>query len=566
MAALRLLPPFLVMLLIAVGQPAAVRADTISDAAPRSPSSSDISTAPERPAAPTGEMPSVGDAFPSPTAGDAIPAPPAAVAASAAALGALLAGDGPLKLGAVTLDRDLLAGIYRKRDFQPIWQGEREAGLRIAIAAAALQGLDPAAYAVTEPNAAFRELLLTDAFLRYASDLARGRVTPTDVETDWLMAAPSFDGPATLERAVTGDVQAVLAALLPDHPGYGRLRDALALYRALAAGPAWPELAVDLPLKRGDSGPGVQSLRRRLAAEGYAVDPAGTVFDDKLAAALKVFQARHGIQPDGDVGKATLVALNVPAAARIKQIRLNLERWRALPRDWAERRIEVNVPAATFALYDAGTPDPVMTMRTVVGAVDHPTPILRARMLSILLNPPWNVPASIVKNELRPAMHRDPTYLERNGYAYVEHNGIQQIQQLPGPKNALGRIKFELPNDDDIYLHDTPSHSYFARSRRQLSHGCVRLEDPRRLATYLLQPSAIWTTDSLNAAIATGETRRIGLPHSLPVYILYWTAFVDPDGTIEFRDDVYGRDHRLAEALGAHQAGPTALIRNASAG
>jgi murein L,D-transpeptidase YcbB/YkuD len=192
-------------------------------------------------------------------------------------------------------------------------------------------------------------------------------------------------------------------------------------------------------------------------------------------------------------------------------------------------------------------------MRTIVGAAVHPTPVLRARMSSVLLNPPWVVPSSIIQNEIRPMLKRDPNYLQRFGFAYQDVRGGKALIQVPGPTNSLGQVKFEMPNSDDIYMHDTPERRLFGLSRRYISHGCVRVEDPRELARVLLN-SDQWSRDAIDAAIATGQTQSVPLHKSLPVYVLYWTAFVDPDGTVEFRDDIYGRDRRLAEALAARAA------------
>jgi murein L,D-transpeptidase YcbB/YkuD len=267
--------------------------------------------------------------------------------------------------------------------------------------------------------------------------------------------------------------------------------------------------------------------------------------------AVARFQAAHGLAVDGAAGQQTLVSLNVTPAARLRQIRWNLERWRSLPRIGAATRIEVNAAAATAVLYVDH--QPVKTMRAIVGAIAHPTPVLRARLSSLLLNPPWNVPSSIIENEIRPMLKTNPRYLERAGLVYVELNGARQLIQPPGPKNALGQIKFEMPNSDDIYLHDTPERQLFTSARRALSHGCVRVEDPGQLALLVLDSSS-WSREALGRAIATGQTQSLALRHAVPVYLLYWTAFVDPDGTVEFRDDLYGRDRRLGDAVAAEDA------------
>jgi murein L,D-transpeptidase YcbB/YkuD len=471
-----------------------------------------------------------------------------------AAIEAALTSDDGLRTASRTLDRAILGPIYQKRDYQPIWTEPRIQSFHHALDAAASHGIEPGAFLAFALKPVDRELELTDAFLRYASALARGRVAPQDIETDWRIAAPAFDPGKVLDAAMAGDVAAVLADLAPHDPAYERLRQALDHYRELAKTP-WPQLRATTPLKPGDNADAVRQLRDRLAAEGFIAPPAAeadpAIYDDTLAAAVAWFQATHGLTVDGSAGKGTLAALNVSAASRVKQIRWNLERWRSLPRITATLRVEVNVPAAIAVLYRDD--QPAKTMHAIVGAAAHPTPVLRARMQSVLFNPPWNVPSSIILNEIRPALKHDPRYLERGHYAYIDVNGGKQLVQLPGPKNALGQIKFEMPNPDDIYMHDTPDKKLFAQARRALSHGCVRVEDPRDFARLVLDAPE-WTPEAIDHAIATGQTVSVALPHTIPVYMLYRTAFVDADGTMEFRDDVYGRDKRLADALTAQEA------------
>ena len=480
-------------------------------------------------------------------------AAPAPGTPEAALQTALSSGD-PLVLAGRSLDKAVLAKVYDARGFQSVWTEARQQSLQRALEEAPSHGLDPRSYEVKATQPAARELLLTDAFLRYASALTRGQVNPQDFESDWRVDLPAFDASKALTAAVNGDVATVLAALAPHEPEYERLRDALRRYVAYDP-KAWRALSSPVTVQLGDHGEIVQALRERLIAEGYfdaasmPEDP--SAFDQTLADAMKKFQAAHGLPVDGSVGRLTLAALNVAPAVRARQIRWNLERWRSLPRIDAPSRIEVNVPAAQAVLFADG--EPVRVMRTIVGAVIHPTPVLRARMRSVLLNPPWLVPNSIIEKEIRPALKRDPKYLQRQNMVYQEVDGGRVLEQLPGPKNSLGQVKFEMPNPDDIYMHDTPEQRIFGLSRRYVSHGCIRVEDPRELARILLD-SDEWSREAIDAAIATGETQRVALTKSLPVYVLYWTAFVDPDGTVEFRDDIYGRDKRLAEALAAQAA------------
>jgi murein L,D-transpeptidase YcbB/YkuD len=471
-----------------------------------------------------------------------------------AAIRDALAGTDPLVLGGHALDKTTLNTLYGPRGFQPIWTEPRQESFRHALEEADSHGLDAHSFAVTATQPTSRELLLTDAFLRYAAALAHGRVNPKDFETDWRIDPPAFNPGQVFNAAINGDVRTVLAALAPHESEYERLREALRRYAALDS-KAWHVLFSPVTVQLGDHSDIVKDLRDRLVTEGY-LDPAivpedPSTFDQTLAAAVSKFQATHGLPVDGSVGKLTLAALNVSPALRVRQIRWNLERWHSLPRIDMASRIEVNVAAAQAVLFVNG--EPVRVMRTIVGSAIHPTPVLRARMGSVLLNPPWVVPASIIKNEIQPMLKKNPNYLDRFGFAYWDVRGGKELVQVPGPTNSLGQVKFEMPNADDIYMHDTPERRLFGLSRRYISHGCVRVEDPRGLAEVLLD-SDQWSRDAIDAAIATGQTQKVPLHKSLPVYVLYWTAFVDPDGTVEFRDDVYGRDRRLAEALAARAA------------
>jgi len=484
------------------------------------------------------------------------PIPPAAHSAPApatlfnpATISSLLAGEGDLVIARRRLDRAQLASIYQKNDFRPLWNDQRRAELAAALADAPSHGLDPGAFALPETDAARVDILLTDAFLRYANALARGRVSPGDFETDWAMPLPSFDPDTALARAQKDGVSAYLASLAPADADYANLRQAYARYKAYTVSQAWRPLNLAVPLKPGDGNDDVALLRRRLLAEGF-ISPGnpddGAQYDSGLTAAVTRFQETHGLPADGVVGRATLTALNMAPGERMREIRLNLERRRSMPRENPPTRVEVEVPDASVVYYEAG--EAPLVMRAVVGLPDRPTPVLKTHMTAVTFNPFWNVPSSIIKAEIRPALKKDPHYLERNDYAYIDVPGGKQLAQLPGPKNALGHIKFEMPNALDIYLHDTPASGLFARVRRAWSHGCVRLGNPRELARRVLE-SSNWTMAMIDAAIATGKTQTIPLPHSIPVYMFYWTAFADPDGTVEFRDDLYGRDRRLNQAL-----------------
>jgi len=370
-----------------------------------------------------------------------------------------------------------------------------------------------------------------------------------------------FDLRSVLRR---GDVAGWLRELPPRQPEYAALKALLARYRDLAARGDWVKL--DAPakaVKPGKASPLVPLLRRRLAEEGYLEESPSP--DDVLAGdildALKRFQADHGLAVDGALGKKTVEALNVGPAERVRQIALNLERWRQFSRGIPATRIEVNTAAATAALVVADKR--VLEMRAVVGKKETPTPLVRSDLRTVIIDPPWIVPVSIIRKEILPALKRKPDYLEKNNM----HWQGNQLVQAPGEKNSLGRIKFEFPSSFDVYLHDTPARSLFtreARDDRARSHGCIRLEKPLDLAEILLKDNGDWPRERIEQAIAEGGTVRVPVTTEIPVVVAYWTAFADRDGRAEFRDDIYGRDARLFEAL-TRRSGETPSLGPAAA-
>jgi L,D-transpeptidase YcbB len=477
-----------------------------------------------------------------------------------------------------------LSCFYERRSYAPAWIGEK--GVRpdgddliAALADAPADGLDPERYRLADlrqrltqarGNAAPGDLAeidlrLTDAFLRLATDLRNGAVNPQLIAPDCEIDIPEVDLSASLESALAaGRVRPVLAELAPAHAGYKALKAALAQTRGLAAHGGWPAVPDGPPLKPGDRGERVTALRARLEASGELTPetpPPATPaprdnFDAPLQAALVKFQDLHGLDPDGHVGKGTLAALNVTVEQRIRQIEVNLDRWRWLPHDLGERYIMVNIAGFTFDLVEGG--HPALSMRVVAGKVTNRTPMFTGRMTNIVLNPYWNVPASIARKEVIPHMERDPGYLEREGLEVTGSGSGLEVRQKPGPKNALGRVKFLFPNRFDVYLHDTPARSLFSRTVRSFSHGCIRVEKPIELAEYLLKDDPAWTPKRIAAVIARGKEAWVNIPHPLPVHLVYWTAWVDDAGTLQLRDDIYGRDKPLMDVLGTEAPAQTA--------
>ncbi len=414
------------------------------------------------------------------------------------------------------------------------------------------------------------DLLATAVALQYMSDLTSGRVTPALVDTMWTTAPRHIALLDELATALDSDrVGAILDHLAPPQEGAVRLRTALAQYRSIAARGGWPELPAGPPLRVGAVDPRVPLVRRRLEITGdLALGGAGLGFDSTLAAAVRRVQARHGLAPDGVVGPATLEALNVPVLERIRQIELNLERWRWLPGDLGGRYLMINSAGFTFELVDSGRVS--FSGRIVAGRVDWPTPILSTRLTEVTFSPRWNIPRSIAIQEVLPIVRRDPDYLLRDGIHVMSDTTEQAVEldlgtiswdtvpdssfalrlwQEPGPRNPLGRIRFTIPNRFGVALHDTREPQLFGALARAFSHGCVRVADAERLAIYILRDVPGWTPDWIRAAAMLPAEWRVAAPDSIPTYLDYWTAWVGSDGAVEFRADLYGWDAELADVL-----------------
>ena len=492
----------------------------------------------------------------------------------------LVDSSGPLIVEDAVLDRAALGRAYRWRNYEPAWIAHPEAAIALlnSLTASAKDGIDPAGHgaglvatALADPalSPAARDVLLTDRFIRYASALAQGQIDPASTESDWVLARPAFDPAPALDRvAAGGDVNAIFEVLAPHRAEYVRLRIALARYTQIAAAGGWPSIPVNAASDPSQAKVILPALRQRLVIEGDLPpgQATGGSMDPALVAAIRHFQSRHGLDLDGRLGPAMLAALNVSAIDRVEQLRLALERMRAMPHEWPAARVAVNIPSATLVLFRDDKP--ALTSRVVVGDPKHPTPVLGSAIQSILFNPSWNVPSSIVRNEFQPRLARDPGYLQRNHFLLLGHgegesrdvdwtqtdilaNGWR-VQQQPGPWNALGIVMFDFPSPFAVYLHDTPARSFFARAFRGLSHGCVRVEAANALAGELLGPSG--SPEAIRKIVAGAASQRYALAMPMPVYLTYITAFVDSDGTVQFRDDLYGRDKRLAAALSAIDA------------
>lgn len=473
-----------------------------------------------------------------------------------------------------------LVRFYSQREYRPAWLNA--AGplpiaddLIKAVAEAGQEGLQAATYhyqalgkllsllrteaEVPPPKWTDLDLLLTDSWLTYASHLLSGRLNPA-----WAVKSRSRDLVSVLDEALAkGDVAGALTSLSPAHPSYQRLKALLAEYREIGKRGGWPSVSPGPKLVQGMRGPRVKELRARLQATGDpAAKPARTVhedvFDETLDEAVRHFQRRHGIQDDGVVGAGTLAELNVPVTERIRQIEANMERWRWLPDDFGQRYIAVNVPDFSMAVFENG--HRVLEAKVIVGKSVRQTPVFTANMSYLVLSPRWYVPYSIAVKDKLPQLRRDAYALTRQNIRIFDNSGQEidpgsvdwhavgrnnfpfRLRQDPGPRNALGRVKFMFPNPFNVYLHDTPSQELFNRNQRTFSSGCIRISKPIELAEYVLKDDPAWNRDSILKASKRGQQRIVNLPQDVPVHILYWTAWVEEDGTVNFRQDIYDRD------------------------
>ncbi|WP_310395733.1 L,D-transpeptidase family protein [Hymenobacter sp.] len=502
--------------------------------------------------------------------------------------------------------------FYRERKFQLGWFKNHQPvaqarALQAVIAKAQDEGLNPKDYQVknfkqlfadleqARPDSARRNALerkidvaLTGTYLNWASDYYRGVANPRDSKSTAWQVKPNK---IKLHKALLtflGERKSRYNyyEFAPLHPEYDQLKKALAAYRAQERAGGWLPLPATLNLRPGRSSPAVAILRQRLlgSAGGNApgappvvtaslggqsgtapAPPAALVYDPELVNAVKLFQRDAGLKPDGIVRGTTLRQLNVPIGARIDQLILNMERWRWLPKRFEPNYLLVNIPEYTLHVIENN--QEAFAMPVIVGKALHETPVFSDKVEYVVLSPYWNVPFSIIENELRAKLVADPGYLDRLDMEVVEGVGRKAevidpasvdwatvtpetfkytLRRRPGPKNDLGDVKFIFPNSNDIYLHDTPNDELFSQSTRSFSHGCVRVAEPIKLATYLLRNKAGWDQQTILDSIATRREKYVTLKEKLPVYLVYFTAWADATGHPHFRDDIYGLDKTLA--------------------
>ncbi|MBC5773532.1 L,D-transpeptidase family protein [Pontibacter sp. KCTC 32443] len=505
---------------------------------------------------------------------------------------------------------DLMYLFYGERDYKLAWFRDNELvpeaeKFLATIDNATKEGLDPKKYKLVEFKSLFKQyedmgrqdsarlelqqqidVGLTASYFNYASDFYRGRVNPGEVGSiDWNVKKNKIKLHKALqtilqERESTYPYYEFEAL----HKGYIDLRETLHKYRALQAKGGWEKVDIGKTkmLQKGDTSAAVIQLRKRLNP-GQPInvnDPNMRKFDDTLVQQVKEFQRLHGLDQDGKVGGNTLRMMNVPVEDRIQQIMMNMERWRWIPKRLVPKSLDqkyiwVNIPEYKLYIYEDPENDPeaersykkVFEMKVIVGKELNSTPIFSDKLEFVVLAPYWNVPNTIVEKEIKPAMLRNPGYLESQDMEIVtkekdpkpisaysidwasvtEKNFPYMVRQRPGPKNSLGDLKFLFPNSYNVYLHDTPADALFNQTERGFSHGCVRLEKPVELAKYLLQDMPEWDEQRIRETIDTGEEEWVTLPKKMQVYLVYFTSWVDEQGKVHFRDDIYGHDKKLAK-------------------
>jgi murein L,D-transpeptidase YcbB/YkuD len=478
--------------------------------------------------------------------------------------------------------------FYARRGFRAAWSNARNAAqLHRALEDSRYDGLDPSDYhlpvlqdlaeQLTGPGAtsmlrAQYDVLLTEALLRLAYHVSFGKVDPETFDPQWNYARTlaSTDVAQEVEDALAReDIYERVEALKPSHPLYVGLKRELARYRAATDDDRWQIFPSGESLKPGMTDARVPLLRARLILSGDASGPSddSTTYDPALERAVRTFQERMGLDVDGIIGPRVVAALNVAPADRVRQLRINLDRARVVLRDLPERFVVVNI--AGFKVYLVRGEKVVWEARVQVGKPYRRTPIFRSAISYVVLNPTWTVPPGIIANDILPAARRDPESITRKGLKVIDSNGREHaphtidwtqfksghipytLRQDPGPSNALGRAKLMFPNPYLVYLHDTPSQALFDRADRAFSSGCVRVERALELAELVLDDAERWNAASIAKVIDRGEIRNVTLAKPIPVLLTYWTVWVDPEGRVNFRQDLYGQDAQWAKALDA---------------
>lgn len=491
-------------------------------------------------------------------------------------------------LGNRLMAHKALSAFYGTRGYQRAWQSpDLRRQLIDAVEQAAGDGLIPADYHADilsglslRPMSDFSEdlradldLLFSDAFLMLSSHMLEGKVNPKTVHAEWTANRRQRKMESVLSEALErANITGTLDSLRPADPAYRKLMAARQDLTSLLGQP-WLPLALRPTIRPSYQDERLREIRRRLSELGELTEETVTANDPlhndaDLESAITRFQARHGLEPDGIIGPNTLAALNLMPVERLRQIDATLERWRWLPESLGETYVLVNI--AGFELKMVENDKEVLRKRVIVGQPFRQTPVFSDRIRYLVFNPTWTVPRTVMIQDQLPQIVRDPDYLSRLNISVYQgwgadrrkmdplevdwsslnrNNFPYQLVQEPGTQNALGQVKFMFPNQYDVYLHDTPGRGLFTRSERSFSSGCIRVEQPMDLAERLLAAAPGWPREKIDRVVSESEPETVLLPEPVPVHIQYWTSWVDDEGRLQFRDDLYNRDARLIDQL-----------------
>ena len=410
------------------------------------------------------------------------------------------------------------------------------------------------------------DLMLTASYFTYVKNLWHGAVDSKDEDIEWFVQRKKIKYGKTLDAILEakGDP---FSKFEPLNPEYKKLKVLLADYRAIEKKGGWPVISIEQKLVKGDTSAQILNVKKYFNVTGdLKSSNQKNLLDESVEEAVKAFQKRHGLTEDGILGGKTVEEMNTPITKRIEQIIINMERWRWVPQNFSDNYLMVNIPEYKLRIYEKEKE--VMNMNVIVGKAANSTPIFNDELEFVVFNPYWNLPKSIVINEMLTLLRKNPVIIEKeNMEVYqgkpenlidpytVDWNAVDsenppyQIRQKPGGNNALGKMKFLFPNEYDVYLHDTPGHELFSQAKRGFSHGCIRLEKPKELALYLLRNDAEWNNQNIDQLLTTDEEKFVKLQKKVPVYILYFTSWVDAQGIPHFRDDIYSHDEKLAKSF-----------------
>lgn len=487
--------------------------------------------------------------------------------------------------GASEKEEKELKNFYEQRDHQPVWMAEEgltPCGKEVVqlLASVAEEGLDPQRYSSLldllsnldfsdQEKCIAADEALTQAFLDYISIVGGERNNLRSFDKDLYVKEKSIDEIDVLKKGLASKGCSWIHQLSPQHAHYQNLKKLLARYRQKQKAGGWPNLPQNTSLKKGETNPLIKILRQQLIAQDVLEEGQGDFFDEKVEKALRAFQFFHGLKSTGLLNKETIEALNTPVEERIKEISLNLERWRWLPMDLGKQYLIVNIP--TYELYAINQGKVMLKMPIIVGSNYRRTPIFTSLMTGITLNPPWTVPYSIATRDKLSAFSKNPGLLRRGKYRIFSKEGGEVspesvnwsslskshfpyvLRQDPGPQNALGKIKFNIQNPFSIYIHGTPNQELFQSSHRAKSSGCIRAAFPQDLALFVLNGDPKWDQKALEKATKNNTTQSIFLPHPLPVYITYMTVLVDEQGSAFFAPDIYRKNNSVEKLMRAQK-------------